>query len=32
MCEKLLARNLNEQDDDRLLGDLLEKAGAENGK
>ena len=32
MCEKLLARNLNEQDDARLLDDLLEKAGAENGK
>ena len=27
-----LARNLNEQDDARLLDDLLEKAGAENGK
>ena len=26
------ARNLNEQDDARLLDDLLEKAGAENGK
>ena len=32
MCEKMLARNLNEQDDARLLDDLLEKAGAENGK
>ena len=32
MCEKLLARSLNEQDDARLLDDLLEKAGAENGK
>ena len=32
MCEKLLARNLNEQDDALLLDDLLEKAGAENGK
>ena len=31
MCEKLLARNLTEQDDSRLLDDLLEKAGAENG-
>ena len=31
MCEKLLARNLTEQDDARLLDDLLEKAGAENG-
>lgn len=27
MCEKLLARSLNEQDDARLLDDLLEKAG-----
>ena len=27
MCEKLLARNLNEQDDARLLDDLLEKRG-----
>ena len=32
MCEKLLVRNLNGQDDARLLDDLLEKAGAENGK
>lgn len=31
MCEKLLARSLTEQDDARLLDDLLEKAGAENG-
>lgn len=31
MCEKLLARNLTEQDDARLLDDLLEKAGAEHG-
>ena len=31
MCEKLLARNLTEQDDARLLDDLLKKAGAENG-
>ena len=31
MCEKLLARNLTEQDDARLLDDLLEKAGAGNG-
>ena len=29
MCEKLLSRNLTEQDDSRLLDDLLEKAGAE---
>ena len=27
MCEKLLSRNLTEQDDSRLLDDLLEKAG-----
>ena len=32
MCEKLLERNLNEQDDAHLLDDLLQKAGAENGK
>lgn len=32
MCEKLLARSLSEQDDARLLDDLLQKAGAENGK
>ena len=31
MCEKLLSRNLTEQDDSRLLDDLLEKAGAGNG-
>ena len=31
MCEKLLARNLTEQDNARLLDDLLEKAGAEHG-
>jgi len=31
MCEKLLSRNLTEQDDSRLLDDLLEKAGAEHG-
>ena len=31
MCEKLLARNLTQQDDARLLDDLLEKAGAEHG-
>ena len=30
--QQLLARSLNEQDDARLLDDLLEKAGAENGK
>ncbi len=27
MCEKLLARNLTQQDDARLLDDLLQKAG-----
>ena len=31
MCERLLSRNLTEQDDSRLLDDLLEKAGAEHG-
>ena len=31
MCEKLLSRNLTEQDDSRLLDDLLEKAGTEHG-
>ena len=31
MCEQLLSRNLTEQDDSRLLDDLLEKAGAEHG-
>ena len=32
MCEKLLARNLTQQDDARLLDDLLQKAGHSNGK
>ena len=32
LCEKLLERNLTQQDDARLLDDLLQKAGAENGK
>ena len=32
MCEKLLARNLTQQDDARLLDDLLQKAGDSNGK
>ena len=32
MCEKLLARSLTSQDDTALLEDLLQKAGAENGK
>lgn len=32
MCEKLLARNLTRQDDAALLEDLLQKAGADNGK
>ena len=31
MCEKLLARNLTQQDDARLLDDLLEKAGGNDG-
>lgn len=30
--EKLLARNLTQQDDARLLDDLLQKAGDSNGK
>ena len=32
MCEKLLARNLTQQDDARLLDDLLQKAGDSNDK
>ena len=32
MCEKLLARNLTQQDDARLLDDLLQKAGESDGK
>lgn len=32
MCEKLLARSLTQQDDARLLDDLLQKAGDSNGK
>lgn len=32
MCEKLLARSLTQQDDSRLLDDLLQKAGDSNGK
>ncbi len=32
MCETLLARNLTQQDDARLLDDLLQKAGDSNGK
>ena len=32
MCEKLLARNLTQQDDERLLADLLQKAGDGDGK
>ncbi len=32
MCEKLLERSLNDQDSQHLLDDLLQKAGAENGK
>ena len=31
MCEKLLIHNLTAQDDDQLLDDLLQKAGAGNG-
>ena len=31
MCEKLLARNLTQQDDTRLLDDLLQKAGVDDG-
>ena len=31
MCEKLLARNLAQQDDARLLDDLLQKAGVVDG-
>ncbi len=32
MCEKLLARNLTQQDDARMLDDLLQKAGVGDGK
>ena len=32
MCEKLLARSLTPQDDDRLLNDLLQKAGGNDGQ
>ena len=32
MCEKLLARNLTQQDDARLLDDLLQKVGVGDGK
>ena len=31
MCEKLLARNLTQQDDARLLDDLLQTAGVDDG-
>ena len=31
MCEKLLARSLTQQDDARLLDDLLQKAGVDDG-
>lgn len=31
MCEKLLARSLTEQDDARLLDDLVQKAGEQHG-
>ena len=32
MCEKLLERSLTQQDDARLLDDLLQKAGVDNGQ
>lgn len=32
MCEKLLERNLTQQDDARLLEDLLQKAGVGDGE
>ena len=32
LCEKLLERNLTRQDDARLLDDLLQKAGVDNGQ
>ena len=32
LCEKLLERNLAQQDDARLLDDLLQKAGVDNGQ
>ena len=32
LCEKLLERNLTQQDDARLLDDLLQKAGVDNGQ
>ena len=32
MCEKLLARSLTVQDDERMLDDLLQKAGVDNGQ
>ncbi len=32
MCEKLLVRNLTQQDDARLLDDLLQKAGVGDGE
>ena len=31
MCEKLLERNLTQQDDARMLDDLLQKAGVGDG-
>ena len=32
LCEKLLERNLTQQDDARLVDDLLQKAGVDNGQ
>ena len=32
MCAKVLERNLTQQDDARMLDDLLQKAGDSNGK
>ena len=32
VCAKVLERNLTQQDDDRLLDDLLQKAGESDGK
>lgn len=32
MCEKLLERSITQEDSDRLLNDLLEKAGDDDGK
>lgn len=32
MCEKLLERSITQEDNDRLLNDLLQKAGNDDGK